>query len=261
PRDQYLAKLMSKIQISGSKGQSSDTTRVSDEGVLDSWEDIEEHEGLATSSTPQTSKPSSRSSQSTHRLKEIYTANQNSSMYKDLLKTREQLPVYQHKHSIQEVLQKHNVVLVAGETGSGKSTQIPHFILEDCLTYGSEKCNIVCTEPRRISAISLATRVSQEMGETKIGSPESLCGYQIRFESKLGPNTCLTYCTTGVLLRKLQLDSKLQHVTHIIVDEVHERSVQSDFLLIILQQLLKQRSDLKVILMSATLDADKFSAY
>ncbi|KAL4233235.1 ATP-dependent RNA helicase dhx29 [Mactra antiquata] len=93
------------------------------------------------------------------------------------------------------------------------------------------------------------------------GGINSLCGYQIRFESKTGPNTRLTYCTTGVLLRKLQLDASLQHVTHVIVDEVHERSVQSDFLLIILQQLLKQRSDLKVILMSATLDAQKFSSY
>ncbi|XP_060558929.1 ATP-dependent RNA helicase dhx29-like [Ruditapes philippinarum] len=191
PRDQYLAKLMSKIQISGSKGQSSDTTRVSDEGVLDSWEDIEEHEGL-------------------------------------------------------EVLQKHTCCIgCRGDRNSGKEVkQIPHFILEVK----------ICTVIKRLLII-------YNVSYFITGSPESLCGYQIRFESKLGPNTCLTYCTTGVLLRKLQLDSKLQHVTHIIVDEVHERSVQSDFLLIILQQLLKQRSDLKVILMSATLDADKFSAY
>ncbi|XP_053396907.1 ATP-dependent RNA helicase dhx29-like [Mercenaria mercenaria] len=263
PRDQFLAKLMSKIQLSGPKSESCEVKGKSDDGVIDSWEDMELQEEQAVSHVPPDSSRSSagRKLQSTTHLKDLYLNNQSSTRYIDLLKTREQLPVYQHKSSIIEILQQHNVVLIAGETGSGKSTQIPHFVLQDCLRNGSEKCNIVCTEPRRISAISLATRVSQEMGEPELGSRESLCGYQIRFESKYGANTCLTYCTTGVLLRKLQLDSKLQQITHVIVDEVHERSVQSDFLLIILGQLLKQRSDLKVILMSATLDADKFSAY
>ena len=83
-----------------------------------------------------------------------------------------------------------------------------------------QTCNIVCTEPRRISAISLAKRVSEEMGEKCIGIEESLCGYQIRFESKRGPYTRLSYCTTGVILRQLQLDPKLKDVSHIIVDEV-----------------------------------------
>lgn len=82
-------------------------------------------------------------------------------------------------------------------------------------------CNIVCTEPRRISAISLAQRVSEEMAESGLGQRDSLVGYQIRFESKCGPNTRLNYCTTGVLLRKLQSDTTLSNVTHVIVDEVN----------------------------------------
>ena len=85
-----------------------------------------------------------------------------------------------------------------------------------------QSCNIVCTEPRRISAISLARRVSEEMGEAQIGSQESVCGYQIRFESKRGPATRLIYCTTGVILRQLQMDPGLKDVSHIIVDEVKQ---------------------------------------
>ncbi|CAG2189993.1 DHX29 [Mytilus edulis] len=99
------------------------------------------------------------------------------------------------------------------------------------------------------------------MAESGLGQRDSLVGYQIRFESKCGPNTRLNYCTTGVLLRKLQSDTTLSNVTHVIVDEVHERSVQSDFLLVILKRLMLKRPDLKVILMSATLDSEKFSGY
>lgn len=93
--------------------------------------------------------------------------------------------------------------------------------MKSCILDGKgQQCNIICTEPRRISAISLAQRVSEEMGEIGIGKRDSLVGYQIRFESKCGPNTRLTYCTTGVLLRKLQSDTSLSSVTHVIVDEV-----------------------------------------
>uniref|UniRef100_A0A669EWS9 ATP-dependent RNA helicase DHX29 n=1 Tax=Oreochromis niloticus TaxID=8128 RepID=A0A669EWS9_ORENI len=177
---------------------------------------------------------------------------------------REQLPVFQHRHRVLEALQRHPVVVVAGETGSGKSTQIPQFLLEDLLTGGTaaQPCNIVVTQPRRISAMSLACRVSQELGcEDGPGSKSSLCGYQIRMENQSGDWTRLLYCTTGVLLRKLQHDRHLNSLTHIIVDEVHERSVQSDFLLTILKDVVMKRSDLQLILMSATVDCDKFSNY
>ncbi|GFO08324.1 hypothetical protein PoB_003482900, partial [Plakobranchus ocellatus] len=197
-------------------------------------------------------------------------------LYQELLEGRKQLPVYQFKEKVLSAVRTHSVVVIAGETGSGKSTQIPQFVLEDCIAQGRDDVSVVCTEPRRISATSLATRVSQEMGEGeshtgvkgldvgqkgafKNGGP--LVGYQIRFESRRCSNTRLLYCTTGVVLRRLQGSVDLKGVTHLIIDEVHERSVQSDFLMIVIKEILTRRSDLKVILMSATLDSGKFSAY
>uniref|UniRef100_A0A4W5MZV0 RNA helicase n=1 Tax=Hucho hucho TaxID=62062 RepID=A0A4W5MZV0_9TELE len=177
---------------------------------------------------------------------------------------REQLPVFQHRLRVMEALRRNRVVVVAGETGSGKSTQIPQFILEELLTGGAaaQPCNIVVTQPRRISAMSLACRVSQELGcDDGPGAKSSLCGYQIRMENKSSDSTRLLYCTTGVLLRKLQQDHMLSSLTHIIVDEVHERSVQSDFLLTILKDVVQKRSDLHLVMMSATVDCDKFAAY
>uniref|UniRef100_A0A673WQ94 ATP-dependent RNA helicase DHX29 n=1 Tax=Salmo trutta TaxID=8032 RepID=A0A673WQ94_SALTR len=179
-------------------------------------------------------------------------------------KQREQLPVFQHRVRVMEALRRNRVVVVAGETGSGKSTQIPQFILEELLTGGAaaQPCNIVVTQPRRISAMSLASRVSQELGcDDGPGSKSSLCGYQIRMENKSSDSTRLLYCTTGVLLRKLQQDHMLSSLTHIIVDEVHERSVQSDFLLTILKDVVQKRSNLHLVMMSATVDCDKFAAY
>uniref|UniRef100_A0A8C4ZKH8 ATP-dependent RNA helicase DHX29 n=1 Tax=Gadus morhua TaxID=8049 RepID=A0A8C4ZKH8_GADMO len=180
---------------------------------------------------------------------------------------REQLPVFQHRHRVMEALGRHRVVVVAGETGSGKSTQVPQFLLEELLLGGdgagaARPCNIVVTQPRRISAMSLATRVNQELGcEDAPGSKMSICGYQIRMENRSGEATRLLYCTTGVLLRKLQQERHLDSLTHIIVDEVHERSVQSDFLLTILRDMVLRRSDLRIVLMSATVDCTKFSRY
>uniref|UniRef100_A0A671V3L3 ATP-dependent RNA helicase DHX29 n=1 Tax=Sparus aurata TaxID=8175 RepID=A0A671V3L3_SPAAU len=196
--------------------------------------------------------------------RELLKKLKNSSVAHKLKAEREQLPVFQHRHRVLEALQRHRVVVVAGETGSGKSTQIPQFLLEELLTGGKEAqpCNIVVTQPRRISAMSLACRVSQELGcEDGPGSKSSLCGYQIRMENQSGEWTRLLYCTTGVLLRKLQHDKHLSSLTHIIVDEVHERSVQSDFLLTILKDVVMRRSDLQLILMSATVDCQKFSSY
>ncbi|ESO82989.1 hypothetical protein LOTGIDRAFT_134281, partial [Lottia gigantea] len=199
----------------------------------------------------------------------ILTNNQTNDIYRELYSIRENLPVYQYRQVIIDKLFQNNVIVIAGETGSGKSTQVPQFILEasnfeifDMIRKGEgEKCNIICTQPRRISAISLATRVSQELGENNLGSKDSLCGYQIRFESKKNMNTKLLYCTTGVILRQLQNQPNLNDVSHLVIDEVHERSVQSDFLLIVVKKLLCIRHDLKIILMSATLDSEKFSSY
>ncbi|KAG9314475.1 hypothetical protein JVU11DRAFT_5272 [Chiua virens] len=152
---------------------------------------------------------------------------------------------------------------------SGKSTQVPAFILEDQLSRG-RSCKIYCTEPRRISAVSLAQRVSRELGDPPgtVGTLSSLVGYAIRLESNTTKNTRLTYITTGIALRMLERGSgrgeqgtAFDEITHLIIDEVHERTIESDFLLVVLKSLLPLRPDLRVILMSATVDSEKISSY
>ncbi|GLE10096.1 hypothetical protein PINS_up022091 [Pythium insidiosum] len=132
------------------------------------------------------------------------------------------------------------------------------------------RCQIVCTQPRRLAAMSLAERVSAELGEPAMGERESLCGFQIRLEQRQTRHTRLLFCTTGVLLRRLQDPATLsEHVSHVIVDEVHERDVQSDVLLSMLRAFVEQqqshkktqRRRLKVVLMSATLQAERFQQY
>ncbi|KAM9328858.1 ATP-dependent RNA helicase DHX29 isoform 1-T1 [Gastrophryne carolinensis] len=257
PRDQFIAKLLNKLKLQQPLHKSIKESK--DLGdPEDSWEALAQDEELEQ--TP--SAPAVRDNlESVRNL--LYKCRE-SPKYRRLLSEREQLPVFAHRNYILDTLSRHRVIVVAGETGSGKSTQVPQFLLEDLLLNNgsSGKCNIVCTQPRRISAMSLATRVCDELGcESGPGGRNSLCGYQIRMESRTGEHTRLLYCTTGVLLRKLQEDSLLKKITHVIVDEVHERTVQSDFLLIILREILHKRSDLHLILMSATVDSDKFSTY
>ena len=153
-------------------------------------------------------------------------------------------------------------LLLLTSPDSGKSTQVPSFILEDQLSRG-KPCKIYCTEPRRISAISLARRVSEELGERKndLGTSRSLVGYAIRLESNTSKETRLVYATTGIVMRMLEGSNDLKDITHIVLDEVHERTIDSDFLLIVLKKLMARRRDLKVILMSATVDAERFSRY
>ncbi|XP_027766093.1 ATP-dependent RNA helicase DHX29 isoform X3 [Empidonax traillii] len=255
PRDTFIAKLLNKLKKQ-QQLQSEEQPKVS-EGPEDSWENLVSDEDFSSLSL----ETSDADDLEPSRI--LFKKLRNSSKYEKLLKERQELPVFKHRYSIVETLKKHRVVVVAGETGSGKSTQVPHFLLEDLLLdEGSKKCNIVCTEPRRISAVSLATRVCEELGcESGPGGKNSLCGYQIRMESRTGEATRLLYCTTGVLLRKLQEDGLLSSISHVIVDEVHERSVQSDFLLVTLKEILRKRSDLHLILMSATVDSEKFSSY
>ncbi|XP_030760965.1 putative ATP-dependent RNA helicase DHX57 isoform X2 [Sitophilus oryzae] len=178
--------------------------------------------------------------------------------YIKMVQGRQQLPAWILKNDILNSILQSQVVVISGETGCGKSTQVPQFIIDDWITnYKNKHLEIVCTQPRRISAIGVAERVAEERVE-RIGST---VGYQIRLESKISSSTRLTFCTTGILLRRLESDPTLPNVTHIIVDEVHERSEESDFLLLILKELLPIRPDLKVILMSATLNANLFSTY
>ncbi|XP_047333624.1 DExH-box ATP-dependent RNA helicase DExH7, chloroplastic [Impatiens glandulifera] len=187
--------------------------------------------------------------------------------YKDMLACRAALPIMGLKDEILRVLKENNVLVVCGETGSGKTTQVPQYILDDMIEADQGGyCNIICTQPRRIAAISVAERVSDERCESSPGSNGSLVGYQVRLDSARSEKTKLMFCTTGILLRRIAGDKTFSGVTHVIVDEVHERSLLGDFLLIVLKNLIAKQSDsstqrLKVILMSATVDSDLFSRY
>lgn len=175
---------------------------------------------------------------------------------------RERLPSFAHCGRIVEAVTNNQVVVISGETGCGKTTQVPQFLLDAAIAAGKgTECRIICTQPRRISAVSVAERVASERLERVGGT----VGYQIRLESRMGPDTRLSFCTTGehggtlhtccsclgdctradthwlcagVLLRRLQGDRMLSGVTTVIIDEIHERSLDSDFLLIIIRDLL-----------------------
>lgn len=187
--------------------------------------------------------------------------------YQDMLESRAALPIGQLKGDIIHLLEENNVLVVCGETGCGKTTQVPQFILDNMIEAGrGGYCNIICTQPRRIAAVSVAERVANERCESYPGSNDSLVGYQVRLDSARNEKTKLLFCTTGILLRMISGNKSLDGVTHVVVDEVHERSLLGDFLLIVLKNLLEKQSalstsKLKVILMSATVDSQLFSRY
>ncbi|XP_073533113.1 ATP-dependent RNA helicase DHX30 [Phyllobates terribilis] len=169
------------------------------------------------------------------------------------------LPADQHRELILAAIKSHQVVVIAGDTGCGKTTRIPRYILEDAIVSGhGAHCNLLITQPRRISAVSVAHRVGQELGPRLRRN----VGYQVRLESNLPPRGgALLFCTVGVLLKKLQTNPGLEGVSHVVVDEVHERDVNTDFLLILLKQVLDVNPGIKVILMSATGDNQRISRY
>ncbi|KAJ2840125.1 hypothetical protein FBU31_000568 [Coemansia sp. 'formosensis'] len=170
------------------------------------------------------------------------------------------LPARQHRAAIFAGLES-QVCVVRGETGSGKSSQIPQYAVEHLLARGYAGGRVLCTQPRRISAMTIASRVAQELGDTGVGAPGSLVGYQIRHDARAAPSNVLVFCTTGVLLRMAAGDPLLRGVSTIICDEVQERTLELDFLLILLRRLLPRRPDLHLILMSATIDASAFACY
>lgn len=184
-----------------------------------------------------------------------------------MLDGRRNLPAWSLREDIIDTVNQYQVTIISGETGSGKSTQSVQFVLDDMIEKRlGAAANIICTQPRRISALGLADRVSEERC-TVVGDE---VGYAIRGESKQRQGaTKITFVTTGVLLRRLQTSggstddivAALADVSHVVVDEVHERSLDTDFLLILLKRVLPRRRDLKVILMSATLDAGVFEQY
>ena len=174
-----------------------------------------------------------------------------------LQKQREKLPIFGMRTEIMTNINDHPVVLIRGNTGCGKTTQVCQYILDDWISSGQGAyCNIICTQPRRISAVSVADRVASERAED-LGLST---GYSVRFESVLPrPYGSVLFCTVGVLLRKLE--AGLRGISHVIVDEIHERDVNSDFLLVVLRDMVHTYPDMRVILMSATIDTSLFSSY
>jgi len=169
------------------------------------------------------------------------------------------LPIYPKRDLIVASVRENKVTLLHGETGSGKTTQVPQFIFE-AERSRTEPLRIVVTQPRRIAAITVARRVAEELGEV-VG--EGAVGYKIRGMSVVSPKCRILFCTTGVLLRRLSQEGQRElfsqkTVTHLLVDEVHERSCETDFMLTFLKQVIAERPQLRVVLMSATMDAECF---
>ena len=166
----------------------------------------------------------------------------------------ESLPVSQRKTEIEKLLSEHQVIVVAGETGSGKTTQLPKMCLE--LGFGNLG-TIGHTQPRRIAARSVAARIAEEL-QTELGD---LVGYKVRFNDQISDNTQIKLMTDGILLAEIQTDRFLNQYSCLIIDEAHERSLNNDFILGYLKQLLPRRPDLKVIITSATIDVERFSKH
>ncbi|XP_045476093.1 dosage compensation regulator [Harmonia axyridis] len=182
---------------------------------------------------------------------------QNNQNVQESVRNRQQLPVFNMKGAVMEAINEHPVIIIRGNTGCGKTTQVCQFILEDYIMSGQGAwCNIAVTQPRRISAVSVSERIAQERCED-LGQS---VGYSVRFESVLPrPYGSIMFCTVGVLLKKLE--AGLRGVSHVIVDEIHERDVNSDFIMVVLRDMIHTYPDLRVILMSATIDTTLFSKY
>lgn len=169
--------------------------------------------------------------------------------------TRKSLPIYQFRDQIIEAVAEHQVLIIVGETGSGKTTQIPQYLHE--AGYTKDGLKIGCTQPRRVAAMSVAARVAEEMG-TKIGNE---VGYAIRFEDNTSDKTILKYMTDGMLLRELLTEPDLSQYSALMIDEAHERTVPTDIACGLLKDIAKARPDLKLLISSATMDAQKFQKY
>ena len=184
----------------------------------------------------------------------------------ELRQKKDDLPMNQYKGKVLDIVDHNPYSIIVGATGSGKTTQVPQILLDRAISIGEgANCNVICTQPRRIAATSVAQRVAVERAE----NIQETVGYQVRFDARVAPpGGSINYCTTGILLQQLQHspDETLDTISHLIIDEVHERDTQIDFLLIILKEVLKDRAKAgkinpKIILMSATLNTELFASY
>ncbi|CAN4084548.1 unnamed protein product [Withania somnifera] len=216
-------------------------------------------------------RPAMIKSEIARRVEALSSRIENTPNLRQIAVQRSKLPIASFKDVITSTVDANQVVLISGETGCGKTTQVPQFILDHMWGKG-ETCKIICTQPRRISATAVSERISAERGE----SVGDTVGYKIRLESRGGRHSSIMFCTNGVLLRVLVTKGSasvtkeaptkmgkddISDITHIIVDEIHERDRYSDFMLAILRELLPSYPNLRLVLMSATLDAERFSKY
>ncbi|KRY20858.1 putative pre-mRNA-splicing factor ATP-dependent RNA helicase DHX15 [Trichinella patagoniensis] len=182
--------------------------------------------------------------------------------YFQLLEKRKHLPIFEYHDKFMEMLRQNQILVLVGETGSGKTTQIPQWCvdyvrLKGDLTSKGGRRSVACTQPRRVAAMSVAARVAEEM-DVSLGME---VGYSIRFEDCSSPRTFLKYLTDGMLLREAMSDPLLDNYGIVILDEAHERTLATDILMGLIKEVSQQRADLKVVVMSATLDAGKFQQY
>lgn len=166
------------------------------------------------------------------------------------------LPVNRHRDSLVRLIETHQVVLVVGETGSGKSTQLPRFLREAGIVSGPRR-KLLVTQPRKLAAVSLAARVSDELGVV-LGEE---VGYNVRFDSRTSKQTEIKFATEGMMLRELLANPTLQGYSSVLVDEAHERTLDADVILCLLRELLGQRPEFRLVISSATLDSEKFAQY
>lgn len=169
--------------------------------------------------------------------------------------TRKSLPIYQYRDQFLAALEEYQIIVIVGETGSGKTTQLPQYLHEAGYTKNGQK--VGCTQPRRVAAMSVAARVAEEMG-VKVGAE---VGYSVRFDDTTSDKTILKYMTDGMLLREFMTEPDLAGYSALMIDEAHERTVHTDILLALVKDLARERKDLKLLISSATMNAEKFAAY
>ncbi|CAD7931421.1 unnamed protein product [Amoebophrya sp. A25] len=248
-----------KKDKSSSDGAADEKVAAADESQAPEAEDAE-----AASSTKKRKK--SKSTSSEEALSKSASSQQDtgralSAAALKILQKRKQLPCWAVKQKFLDLVRDNQVTVLVGETGSGKTTQMPQFLAEVYSNATSSSLNekkmVAVTQPRRVAAMSVATRVAEEM-DVPLGQE---CGYLIRFEDKTSPDTVVKYMTDGMLLRECMTDPMLSKYSVICLDEAHERTLSTDILFGLLKRVLPKRPELKVVVMSATLEAEKFQAY
>ncbi|KAG8720837.1 DEAH-box ATP-dependent RNA helicase prp43 [Ceratobasidium sp. 394] len=186
-----------------------------------------------------------------------FTKNSYTEKYKRILADRKRLPAFAQMEQFYKIFNDNQIMVVIGATGTGKTTQLPQFVVYTDMPHTRGK-TVACTQPRRIAATSVARRVAEEM-DVQLGKQ---VGYSIRFEDMTQEGTTfLKYMTDGMLLREAMTDRDLKRYSTIILDEVHERTLATDILMGLLKEIARRRDDLKIVIMSATLDALKFQKY